>query len=237
MGGPWTVVEPPEGTYQADPFPYKRDGKQYMFIEDYDYKVGKLSYYEINNGKADNLTTIIKEGYHFSYPFIFDYDGETWIIPESSRNGTIELWKCDEFPNKWVKIKTLLNVRGNDTTLFEKDGKVYLFTNVGDDNNVTIYYSDTLFGEWKLHSNSNHQWSRPAGKMFYYEGKLIRPTQDCSKCYGHALILKEVTLTPNKYTEKVFKRIEPDWMPNLIGTHTFNFDNDYVYIDGKVQVP
>ncbi len=29
----FTVVEPPEGKYQADPFPFTKDGKRYVFIE------------------------------------------------------------------------------------------------------------------------------------------------------------------------------------------------------------
>jgi len=231
------IIEPPKGTYQADPFLFSKGGKRKLFIEDYNYSVGKISVYDLDEkGNPLSLETVIENDYHFSYPFIFDYKGEAWIIPETGRHGTIDLYKCDEFPGKWTKVKTLIEAGGADSTLFEKDDKLWLFTTLGDDHDLTIFYADDLLGEWKLHSRSRHQWSRSAGKLFYHEGKLLRPTQDCSKCYGHALIFKEIELTDTEYRESVYKRIEPTWLPGLLGTHTFSFDDEYVFIDGKVQV-
>ena len=233
----FTIIEPPEGMYQADPFPFTKDGKRYLFIEDYDYKLGKLSVCNINSdGTTTPFKPVIQDNYHFSYPHIFNYKDDIYIIPETSRSGTIELYKCVDFPYKWVKVKTLINASGNDSTIFQRDGKLWMFTNIGHDNNVTILYAHDILGEWKLHSQSTYPHSRPAGHIFYHNDKLIRPTQDCSKCYGHALVFKEIELTETKYTETVYKRIEPDWYPGLIGTHTFNIDDEYVYIDGKVQV-
>ena len=233
----FTIIEPPSGTYQADPFPYVKDGKRYLFIEDYDYKTGKLSVYDIGeDGIPTTLTPVIENSYHFSYPFIFEYKDDLWIIPETGRNGGIELYRCEEFPYTWTRVKTLITAPGADSTLFERDGRLWMFTTLSDDYDTTIFYADDLLGEWTLHSRNRHQHSRPAGNLFYYEDKLIRPTQDCSQCYGHALVFKEIELNNAEYTEKVYKRIEPTWHPGIIGTHTFNFDDDYVYIDGKIQV-
>ena len=231
------LIDPPQGTYQADPFVFSKEGERKLFIEDYDYSLGKLSVYNLDaEGKPTSLQTVMEGDYHFSYPFIFDYQGETWLVPETGKHGSIDLYKCDVFPHKWSKVKTLIQAPGYDSTLFEKDGKLWMFTTLGDDHDLAIFYADDLLGDWSLHSRSRHLWSRSAGKLFYHEGKLLRPTQDCSKCYGHALIFKEIQINEQEYTEKVYKRIEPDWLPGLIGTHTFSFDDEFVYIDGKIQV-
>ena len=211
----FTVIEPPDGTYQADPFPFIKDGKRYLFIEDYDYKLGKLSVCNVNSdGTVTPFRTAIQNNYHFSYPHIFNYKDDIYIVPETSRHGVVELYKCSEFPDKWIKIKTLLNIPGNDSTIFERDGILWMFTNIGNDNNITIFYTDNLLSEWKFHSSHTYSHSRPAGQVFYYKDKLIRPTQDCSKCYGHAIVFKEIELDKKIYKEKVFKRIEPTWSPN-----------------------
>lgn len=41
------------------------------------------------------------------------------MIPESSANKTIELWKCTEFPLKWEKHSNLIeNIEAVDSTPF-----------------------------------------------------------------------------------------------------------------------
>lgn len=232
----FTVVEPPDGTYQADPFPFSKDGKRYMFIEDYDYKLGSIAYAEIKEDGISDFKTIIKDDYHFSYPFVFEHKGETWMIPETARDNKIELFKCTEFPDKWDRVKTLVEIPGTDSTLIEANGLLWMFTQVGADSNVTVLVAEDLMGPWSLHSTNHFEHSRSAGKIFQYNNKILRPTQDCSKCYGHAIVFKEIQLTANGYEEETYCRIEPDWHEGLIGTHTFNFDDKYVFIDGKVQV-
>jgi len=232
------VIEPPENKYQADPFSFTKNGLRYLFIEDYDYNLGEIACCEIReDGSLSDFETIIKDNYHFSYPFLFEYDNDIWMIPETARENRIELHRCVKFPNEWEKVKTLLNVSGADSTVIStKDGKLCMFTTIGPDDNVTIFVADNPLGPWSFHSSTTHQHSRSAGRIFQYGNKIIRPTQDCSKCYGHALVFKEIELTSFGYQESVFGRIEPTWYPGLIGTHTFNFDDEYVYVDGKVQV-
>ena len=39
------------------------------------------------------------------------------MIPESNKNNTIDLYYCDEFPDKWVFKKTLINnINAHDTS-------------------------------------------------------------------------------------------------------------------------
>ena len=76
---------------------------------------------------------------------------------------------------------------------------------------------------------------RNAGAVFYREGKLIRPTMDCSQRYGRAMIFKEIVLlTPDALIEQEIASIEPNWAPHLVGTHTFSLNEDFLVYDGEV---
>ena len=67
-------------------------------------------------------------------------------------------------------------------------------------------------------------------------GKLCRPAQDCSKRYGYAIVIEEITtLDTDEYAETEVARIDPDWLDGLVGTHTFNCDGDLEVIDGLLK--
>ncbi|MEH7495888.1 glucosamine inositolphosphorylceramide transferase family protein, partial [Neobacillus niacini] len=103
-----------------------------------------------------------------------------------------------------------------------------------------IFYSDNLFGEWKPHQMnpvvSNASSARPAGNIFLKDGKLIRPSQDCSYSYGYSVKFNEIVeLTEVIYSERFLYEIKPDWSKNNKGTHTYNFNEDYEVIDGRIS--
>ena len=98
---------PSQGKYWADPFLYQRDGKDYIFYELYDYKKGVIAYSEINEDMSFTEPTVILDlSYHLSYPSLFEDSGELYMIPETGLSRTIELYKCNLFPNVW-KVKRL----------------------------------------------------------------------------------------------------------------------------------
>jgi hypothetical protein len=79
--------------------------------------------------------------------------------------------------------------------------------------------------------------ARPAGRVFRRAGVLIRPSQDCVRRYGEAIVLNRVdVLSPTEYRETPVGRIEPDWLAGLEGTHTYTFDSRYEFLDGYRHV-
>ena len=78
--------------------------------------------------------------------------------------------------------------------------------------------------------------SRSAGKIFKYNGCLYRPSQDCSKDYGYRTIFNKIMVINDRdYHEVSFDSIDPNWMRDIKGTHTFNFSKDYTVIDAKIK--
>ena len=242
----FSVVSCPRGRFYADPFLFKRDGKTYLFFEDFEFQKNRaaISYSEIDNqGRLSAPEKILDNGYHMSYPFVFESRGIVYMIPETRARKTIELYQATEFPRKWELVRIMAkDVLAVDATVFEHSGKFWLFTNVAVRGGSTfdelhLFHSDSLEGEWTPHPKnpivSDVCCARPAGALFFEGGKLIRPGQDCSLRYGYALTFNEVeVLSESDYREKPYSRIEPGWCPGSICTHTYNRTEEFEVLDG-----
>ncbi len=239
-------VLPPRDRFYADPFLIKQNSKDYLFFEDFDCSKNRASISYIELGKHGQLSdpyTALEKDYHLSYPFLFESQGHVYMIPETRERRTIELYRAVKFPDEWVLLKFLAeNVLAVDSTVFQHDGKFWLFTNIAVPGASTfdelhLFYADSLESSWTPHPKnpvvSDVRRARPAGALFWEGGKLIRPSQDCSLHYGHAMMLNEIqVLSESVYREKPTGRIEPDWHPGSVCTHTYNRTEEFEVLDG-----
>ena len=92
----------------ADPFIFTYENKSYLFCESYDFikKKGVIKSGLINEkGECHNLEIALEELYHLSFPYIFNDNGEIYMIPESAKNESVNLYKCLKFPQEWTLEK------------------------------------------------------------------------------------------------------------------------------------
>ncbi len=233
---------PPKDKFWADPFPVMHEGKYYVFFEEFLYKENKahISVMELSKSGASEPRPVLKRDYHLSYPFMFRWNDRHFMIPESAGNRTVEVYGCGAFPDEW-KLETVLfeGVAARDATLLELDGLWWMFVAMADtesSDELHIYYSETPFGPWKPHKlnpvKSDVRNSRPAGRIFYWNGDLYRPAQDSSGGYGYGMrINKLVRLTPSEFVEEEVAQVLPKWRKDLRGTHTLNICEDLTVID------
>lgn len=246
--GNFIKIKSPNDKFWADPFIIQRDNKFFVFVEEFIYRKNKghISVIELDrNGVINNVNVIIEKTYHLSYPFVFESDGMLYMIPESSENKTIDIYKCIDFPGQWAYQKTIMQgLSAFDTTLFYFNGKWWMFTLVNElkdskdeSPDLFLFYSDNFLSDkWTSHPLnpivSDIRSARPAGKVFLDDGKIIRPSQDCSGRYGRAFNYNIIhTLSENEYSESISEKVEPKWDVDLKGTHTFNSDGKSVIID------
>jgi hypothetical protein len=210
---------------------------------------GYLSVVEIDKkGMKSEPVVILKQPYHLSYPFIFEHDGQYFLIPESEENSTIQLYAAKNFPYEWeFKMNLMENIKAVDTTLFFKDDKFWLFANIREmegasaSEELFLFSSDTLFTkEWKNHPCnpviSDVKSSRSAGRLFYKNGKLYRPSQDCSVRYGYGTVINEVIeLNERNYSEVKVSGITPDWDDDIVATHTLSYDEGLSVVDATLK--
>jgi hypothetical protein len=245
---PVVALHPPEGHFWADPCVVKSKGEHYVFFEDYDYArgIGDISAFWIGtDGAVGPPQTILSTGKHLSYPFIFEWQDEHYMIPESSSERTVKLYRALNFPYQWALDSVLLdNIAAVDTTLIEHDERWYLFANISETggskwDELFLFIADSPLGPWSPHPMnpivSNVQTARPAGALFRQDGKLYRPAQDCAKSYGASIAVQEIlTLSPTEYRERSAYKIEPDWLPNIRGCHTISLCDEITLLDCKI---
>jgi len=257
-------IEPPDECYWADPFLIKRDGKHYIFFEEYGFtqRKGFISYIELpsplNQNQLENISskTVIDCDYHMSYPFLLEHEGELYMIPESSENHTISLWKCDQFPDTWTKQKDLIKgISAVDSTLVFWNEKWWMFTNVdrtGAGEHYTelnIYHADDpINGEWVAHTQNpvvtDVTRARMAGNFIKLpDGRLIRCNQVIKTYYGEAIGMQEVIeLSETQYEEKPYNKIEANWRKDIYRNHHTDSRDGLAVIDAcrhvfKLKLP
>ena len=238
---------PPAGRFYADPFVIEKDGRNYLFFEELPLagKKGIISCAEIDaHGHCGPPRPVLEMDYHLSYPFVFEWRGQMYMLPETRDSGQISLFRALEFPGSWKLEKVLMeNVWAVDPTLFEFAGKFWLFAGGvekrGDINSeLYLFFAETPFGPWRPHPLnpvvSDVRRARPAGKLFFHQGALIRPAQDCSLRYGSATVFNRiVALSETEYREEPFRKLQGDWLPGNLGSHTFNSSRHFQVVDGR----
>jgi hypothetical protein len=240
---------PPKDRYWGDPFVIQRGECYYVFMEEklYATKIGRIACLTLDaQGKLLSQQTVLERPYHLSYPFVFEQGGEMYMVPESAANRTVELYRCTQFPDRWEFVKNLLSdVYAVDTTLLPHEGKQWLFTNVkapggSSLDSLYLYYADDLLaGEWKAHPRNpivqDIRSARPGGRIFEEDGKLIRPSQDSARRYGHALKFNRIVrLNESEYAEVTEAEFPPAGS-RYLATHTFNQAGEMAVIDAVMR--
>lgn len=248
------AVVPTRDRSWADPFPVARGGSHWVFVEELVHRRGQptkghISVFELDDtGKVSSPIPVLERPYHLSHPFVFDWGGETFMIPESASHRTVELYRCKSFPGEWVREAVLLDgVRAVDATLHREGDRWWMFVNIAAEeethphDELHLFWAPTPVGPWRPHRGnpvrSDTRGARPAGKLFAWEDELYRPGQDCSRRYGHSIVLHRVKrLDQQEYLEEPGSVLRPGWCPDLVATHTLNWDGRLAVIDGMRRI-
>jgi hypothetical protein len=245
------ILRSPRDRFYADPFLIDRDGRSYLFFEDYRFasEKGVISCCEVDaEGNCGEPRVVLEREYHLSYPFLFTWQGELYMIPETRDNGTIEMYRASEFPHSWVHEAVLIPaVAAADSTLLYYHDKWWLFTagvldHASPDETLFLFFANSPLGPWTAHRKnpivSDARHARPAGCLYIDNGQLIRPGQDCSEGYGYAAHLHRVdVLSETDYQETLVTSITPDWIRGSRGIHTFNQSAQFRVIDCRFLIP
>jgi hypothetical protein len=249
-GTRWNVLQNPRGRFLADPIAIERDDRTILFVEDFDHRrqKGVISALEFNEQSAVGFfPRALEEPWHLSYPFVMEWEGEVWMIPESAANREAALYRADPFPTKWKKEATLLrDVPALDTTIVHHDDRFWLLTTVERSAHASfdlyLFSAPTILGPWRPHQNNpvlrDARSARSAGKIIERGGRLWRPVQDCSRRYGAAVGLAEITcLNDCKYEQQVRSTIAPcrEWPGRRL--HTLSQAGGFEFIDGSANTP
>lgn len=231
--------------YIADPFLVELDNLAYVFYEKLSLINSKGELWcSIYNEKLELLDNKKLIGFnelmcHLSFPFIFEFEGQKYCIPETHERHEVVLFKAVEFPFVWKKEKTLIKSGSFVDTIFYQQSDLNCWLINSDlDNKRHFFKAASLFHEWEevfpvCSYSSVHQ--RMAGSPLCVNGDLYFVTQECGDgFYGNSLIISEVNeLSEKFYKEQTQKQILPFDSNYSKGIHTLNKTNKYIVIDSK----
>ena len=196
--------------FVADPFMVKEGSMWYMFFEVMNTLTnqGDIGLAVSNDALNWNYKQIVlDEPFHLSYPYVFKWEHEYYMIPESHESYSIRLYKAVDFPAQWSFVGVLLYGDYSDSSVFRYDSKWWMFTT--DRNDILrLYYAVNLMGSWIEHPESpvirgNANIARPGGRVLVFDGRIVRYTQDDYPTYGNQVRAFEITeLTTTSYKEK-----------------------------------
>ncbi len=240
------------GHVYADPFLIEHEGSHHLFCEEIPRggDRGVISHTELpqQGGAAPPPAPVLAQPYHLSYPFVFEHDGELWMIPETSAVRRVELYRAVEFPHSWRRERVLLDdLLAVDATIISHDERLWLFAGVAAPgasslDELHLFWAASPRGPWHPHPRnpvvSDVRGARPAGAIQRWGSRLVRPAQDGSRRYGWAISFREIdTLSPDDYAEHEVARVEPSRVAEARATHCYASDQRFEAIDLRQRVP
>jgi hypothetical protein len=199
--------------FVADPFVIEEDGMYYMYFEVMNERTfkGDIGYATSIDGVHWIYQKIVlTESFHLSYPCVFKENDWYYMIPETHLDSSVRLYKATHFPDVWEYIGNLIEGRDFvDPTIVFFNNKWWIFVSPASSNILYLYYSDKIKGVWKEHPRSpivagDSHYSRPGGRIFMYEGNLVRFAQDDAPYYGISIWALKVThLNESEYEEEI----------------------------------
>lgn len=233
------ILPEPKNEFWADPFLYyhNQSGKTILFIERFPFKEkkGVISCAELDEKhNIHDMHDIIVRDYHFSFPHVIEENGEIYMMPESSANNQLEVYKCTLFPNKWKLHATALHGERVADSIYYKDknGDSWIFTTYSDS---SIDLHCTMMMIYKVNSldlNSliphkknpiiiDSTCARNGGHIYEENSKIYRVSQDNSHgMYGYGINVHEILkLSLDEYEEKLVCHTDNKTIFKGIGTH------------------
>jgi hypothetical protein len=202
-----------EAEFVADPFMVEEHGTWFMFFEALNRATSKG---EVGLAVSSDRfhweyrQIVLKEPFHLSYPNVFKWQDDHYMIPETLGANYISLYKARDFPAHWELAGRLIEGTHADPSIFYFDHRWWMFTCSAhySHDTLNLYFADDLMGRWYEHPRSpivkgDRRRARPGGRMTNWEGRLIRFAQDCYPRYGTQLRAFEITeLTTCSYREE-----------------------------------
>ncbi|MDE2577602.1 MAG: formyl transferase [Hyphomicrobiales bacterium] len=243
-GAVWSWLPDDGARYYADPFLFEEAGKTWLFLEEFPYATGKavISVCEMGaDGRAGPPQIVLERPCHLSYPLVFRAAGQIWMMPETSGAGTLELYRADPFPHRWVLDRTLIEGQSiADATFFEADGSFWLTAATAEDEGsswdcLSLWRGPSPLGPWTRCGEGpvlvDVAAARPAGRVARIGGELWRPAQDCSAGYGSGLSLCRIDRLGANFAQTIAARLAPPPGAPAQGVHTLNTCGGFETID------
>ncbi|MEO6607490.1 MAG: hypothetical protein ABIN69_03375, partial [Aestuariivirga sp.] len=188
---------------------------------------------------------------HASFPLVFKQSNSFYMIPETCGRLSIDLYKCEQWPERWTLFRTILTgIDAADSMVIFHDKKWWLLTSVretDEQRHLEIYFTDNLLkGDFsphpvntrKLYGDKKFGTGRNAG---YFtkdaRGRIFRLMQTSESYYGQGSQLMEiVTLSETEFAEvPVNRTLAQDSQLQPATWHHCSEHGDWIAFDHRTR--
>jgi hypothetical protein len=199
----------------ADPFMCRADGVWHMYFELMNLvsKNGEIALATSRDGLRWRYQgVVLREPFHLSYPQVFRWRDDFFMIPETGRASAVRVYRAVRFPDRWSHVATLLQgSRFVDSSVFYFDDRWWMFTEAGPEPTspiLRLFFASELMGPWTEHPASplltgDTRIARPAGRVVVFGGRPVRFAQPVLPVYGTEVRAFEILhLSTTHYEER-----------------------------------
>jgi hypothetical protein len=178
---------------------------------------GRIVELSAQEGEA-GVRPVLDKGVHMSYPFVFEADGEVYLMPECVASRSVRAYRYDPATGATAPAHVLLeDVDAVDSTLHFDGTRWWLFHSGSEGAaaySLFLWSAPHWKGPWTPHAanpvKTDASSARPGGSLFVHDGQLYRPAQDGRHHYGAGLAICRVDeLGEEAYRETVVRRWSP----------------------------
>ena len=244
-----------EHYWYADPILVSHEGTDYLFMESFDMRtqLGSIACARFDEaGVLSRPKVIIQEKYHMSFPMVFSWNGQLYMIPETCGNRSLNLYRCRGNMEQWeLEVSFPVEEKLVDTAVVTCSGdRVEIIT-------AALHPQDPLRCRWQKYEirkeregyrlvaeeafNARDAYGygyRMAGSLIRENGRVILPAQVSTEVdYGAWMNLYDFSggdLTRMPVLKKVDVRniLLPDVaQKEHIGVHSYALSDRYEVID------
>lgn len=220
----------------ADPFILDVTDKFILLVvEEFFYKnsKGRISKLTIDkfSYRLLRIDVLLELPSHLSFPIIKREKSNIYIYPENSQANRLCLYRLVDNNTKVLPEKEIIKEPLTDAVLFND----YIFTTAlpfPNGNELRILKkeqgSDNYFYCSTIHFKEN--LGRNAGDYFVINNRLFRPAQECNSCYGHCVVIQELSKNIQWETKEICRLYSPHHLLKN-GLHTLNSYKKITVID------
>ncbi len=251
--GAFRMLRPTLRYWYADPIPAYIDGEEYLFCEVFDRKKQKgligVSTFD-THGRLSRPQVILEESFHLSFPLVFTYQGETYLLPESEGSNELRLYRMNGNAFSFNFERTLCkDVKLVDTVVFEQDGELLFLSCEENEENpketrLRLFGTHDLkngeFTEYPVMSKDYSYATRNGGPIVTDGKRQLRVIQESTPNeYGRNLKITELRQLSRNGLEEDFLRdiflddLSVPWPGTYRrqGTHTYGCGEKHEFLD------
>ena len=168
-----------------------------------------------------------------------EHEGAVYVLLQQASRGRVDLYLLDEEQTVLTYHRTLLNEALFSPTLFQHEGRWWLFGTKKPlaDTSLHAYYAQDPEGPFSPHPLNpvkvDIRSARPGGTPFHVGNQLWRPARDSSVEHHGRIALNRVTaLSPTHFSEETVKFVDPLMGSWSHAMRTISAVGDITLVDG-----